>query len=154
MVADLVYRLTLLHLSPRWQRRGQAGVPHAKCLAPALMAVPHALHFTTAGGVGAGERPTLGDTGTGGGQWEGHHQMVLGALPKPLHFLPMWHVFEHEGSAHARLLTPAPIVLEQAWQATRFGGDLGGGFGRGPGFGSTSPARRSSRGSKGLSWGI
>ena len=154
VMADLVYRLTLLHFSWRWQRRGQTGAPHARCLAPALMAVPHALHFTTAGGAGAGERPALGDAGTGGGQWEGHLQVVFGALPRPLHFLPMWHMFRQEGTAHARLLTPVPMVREQVWQAARLEGDLGGGFGRGPGFGSTSPARRSSRGSKGLSWGI
>ena len=41
------------HLFPRWQRRGQAGAPHEKSLAPALMEFPHALHlFTAAAGAG------------------------------------------------------------------------------------------------------
>ena len=44
--------------------------------------------------------------------------------------LPMWHLLGHLCSAHDRLLTPAPIVLEQVSRL----GELG----RGPGLSSTS----------------
>ena len=57
--AALVYRLTMLHLAPRWQWRGQAGALHTKWLAPALMDWTHALHFiaVAAGGAGEGVQP-------------------------------------------------------------------------------------------------
>ena len=102
-----------------------------------------------AGGAGEGVQP---EDRAGEALWEGHHQVAFGVLPRPLHFLPMWQHCWQVGAEQTRLLTPAPIVLEQARQVARLG-VLGEGGGGGPGLRSTSPARRSRVGSGSLSWG-